>query len=360
MTTVWRSARILILVLIVMLLSPGVGLAQQGEGTPPAEVDWLELAMGGIAGLVLFLYGVSRLSGALKKVGSDRARDWLAKAAGHRFRGLLSGTVATIALDSSSVTIILLITLVDAGLLSFVHAIPVILGSNIGTTISSQIFALDIDEYAPMLMLTGFLLHTLGRSETMKTYGTIALGIGLVLFGLHTIGTAAEPLEGNQQIIDWLKNFENPLYGVLAGAAATVAIQSSSAMMGIVITLAGEGLIGLPAGIAIMLGAEIGTCADTLLATLGRSRSAVRAGVFHLVFNIVTVALGVLFIDQITAFAQMWSSKVGQQIANAHVAFNVAGALLFIGFTPLAAAMLCRVISDRGEGATAPAAQVAG
>jgi phosphate:Na+ symporter len=300
---------------------------------------------------------VDRLSGALKQIGSERARARLERAAGHRWRGLVAGTVVTTALDSSSVTIIILITLVDAGLLSFAHAIPVILGSNIGTTVSSQIFAANVDEYAPLLLLAGFLFQMLAKPGNMKAYGAIMFGIGLILFGLFTIGKAAEPLEGNQAIIDWLKTFATPLWGVVAGAAATVAIQSSSAMMGIVITLAGEGLIGLPAGIAIMLGAEIGTCADTLVATIGRSSSAVRAGVFHLLFNVITVTLGVLLIHQITAFAELSSSETGQQIANAHVAFNLAGALLFIPFTRTTAAILSRIVPGGGD--TAPTTRTA-
>jgi phosphate:Na+ symporter len=162
-------------------------LAQDSVSQRSGEVDWLKLTMGGLAGLVLFLFGVSLLSHALKQVAGERLKGLLEKAAGHRVRALFTGTVATTLLDSSSATIILLITLVDAGALSFANALPVILGSNVGTTVSSRVFALNIDEYAPVLLLAGFLWRSLAKSDLTKAWGTVVLGIGLVLFGLHTI-----------------------------------------------------------------------------------------------------------------------------------------------------------------------------
>ena len=321
------------------------------------NVDWLKLAMGAIAGLALFLYGVSQLSESLKELAGDRMRGLLERTAGNRITGLLSGFAVTTVLDSSSVTIILLIAIVNAGALSFAHVLPVILGANIGTTVSSQIFALDIDRYSPVLLAAGLASQTLARSDRARLWGTAALGLGFVLFGLNVIGDAAAPLKNNEAVLGWLKAAEWPLYGVLAGAAVTVAIQSSSAMLGIIIALAGEGVITLPAGIAMMIGAEIGTCADTLVASLGRSREALRAGLFHLGFNLASAALGLLLVGQITALAAWSSGDVGRQIANAHVGFNLVGALLALPFTALAARLLARLVPDGGGGAQAsPAA----
>ncbi len=332
-----------------LLLGAGAAWAQAPDGGG-GGVGWVALSMGVLGGLVLFLFGVSLLSDSLKEVAGERTRSLLERAAAHRVRGLLAGAAATTVLDSSSVTIILLIALVDSGLLSFAHTLPVILGSNIGTTVSSQIFAVGVDEYAPVVMLAGFLARSLGPGEAWRAWGTAALGLGLVLFGLHTIGEAVEPLKDDEAVLDWLRKAETPLWGVLAGAAFTVAIQSSSATLGIVITLASQGLVSLPAGLAMMLGAEIGTCADTLVATLGRSAAAVRAGVFHLLFNAATVALGVALIGPLRAFAEMTSGEAANQIANAHVAFNAAGALLFLPFTRWIARALGRVVPGR-EGA---------
>jgi phosphate:Na+ symporter len=252
-----------------------------------------------------------------------------------------------VVLDSSSVVIILLITIVDTGLMPFANSLPAILGANIGTTFSSQLFAWNVDTYAPVPIAVGLLWKALAKSDKAKQRADILLGLGLVLFGLNIIGTAAEPLQEHPEIVAQLKRLENPLLGVAAGALLTIVIQSSSAMMGIVITLAGGGPITLPAGIAIMLGAEIGTCADTLIATVGRSRAAVKAGIFHLGFNIVSVAFGVLLIEQLARFGTATASDTGQRIANAHVLFNVAGALIALPFVTGASRMLDRIVPER-------------
>ncbi len=325
----------------------GVALAQDdtpGQGTQP--VDWVSVAIGFAAGLSLFLYGVTLLSERLREIAGDRMRRTLEASARNRVVGVATGTVATLVLDSSSVTIIVLIAIVNAGLLTFAHALPVIMGSNIGTTLSSQLFALGIDEYAPLGLLAGLLVTVLSKAERWRRAGMIVFALGLIFFGLNVIGDAVRPLEDQAALVRWMQRMETPLLGAAAGCAITVLIQSSSATMGIVIMMASQGLVSLPAGIAMMLGAEIGTCADTLVATLGRSRDAVRAGVFHLAFNVVSVALGLVFIQQLTGWAVASAGDVARQIANAHVAFNVLGTLLFLPFTATIARLLSRAIPD--------------
>jgi phosphate:Na+ symporter len=148
-----------------------------------------------------------------------------------------------------------------------------------------------------------------------------------------------------------MKKLENPCYGVLVGMVVTVIIQSSSATLGIIITLASQGMLSLEAGIAIMMGAEIGTCADTLIATIGRSKEAIRAGIFHLIFNITSVGLGILLINYLTNFVLLISSgaDTARQLANAHVIFNVCGVLLFLPFTSFFAKALNTLIPDRSS-----------
>lgn len=330
-----------------LCLLAGAALAQQG-GDEAKAVDWTKLAMGSLGGLALFLFGVSLLADGLKAVAGDRVERLLRGATDGPIRGLATGVAATTVLDSSSVTIILLIGLVDSGLLGFAQALPVVLGSNIGTTVSSQVFALGVDEYSPVALASGLLLRAFAKSDQLKGWGTVIAGLGLVLFGLSVMGDAVEPLKDHPGITEWLRATETPLRGVLIGALFTVLIQSSSATLGIVITLAGQGIVDLPTGLAMMLGAEIGTCADTLVATIGRSRAAVRAGLFHLGFNVVTVAVGVALIGPLAAFAAWSSGDVQHQIANAHVAFNVAGALAFLWLCPLCARLLERVVPDPG------------
>lgn len=320
-------------------------LAQEGDG---ASIDWLTLALGMIGGLALFLFGVDILADSLRSAGGDRIKHLMERAARNRFAAIGAGTVATVALDSSSVVIILVIALVDSGLLAFALALPVILGANIGTTFSSQVFAWNVDEWAPVLLIVGVVARLLARREGWKRGATAVIGLGMVLYGLHLIGRAAEPLEEHPDIIAWLKSLgEQPLMGVAAGMLVTVAIQSSSAMMGIVVTLAGGGLITLPAGLAMMLGAEIGTCADTLVATAGRSRAAIKAGLFHLLFNIASVSAGIALLEPLQAFATWSAEDTGQRIANAHVLFNIAGALIALPFVRTFAALLERLVPEK-------------
>lgn len=324
--------------------------AKQSEGSYEREggLDVVQIVLGLVAGLVLFLYGVTRLSEVLKSLANERMKRLLARFTTNRFAGVATGTVATTALDSSSVTIIMVIAIVNAGLMSFEQSLGVVMGSNIGTTISSQLYAFDIDEYAPVALLAGFLLYMLTKSERWQQSGVMILGIGLIFFGLHLMGASVEPLREFEPFIGWMRGMERPLMGALVGAAVTVLIQSSSATLGIVIALASQNLITLPGGVAMMLGAEVGTCADSLVASIGRSRDAVRVGLFHLLFNLTTVGLGLLLIRPFTALVAWVSggAEVERQIANAHVLFNVAGVVLFIGFTTWIAMFLRRLVPD--------------
>ena len=310
---------------------------------------YTEVILGMIAGLVLFLYGVSRLATGMRAVAGDRMRRLLERATTNRYAGVASGTLATAVLDSSSVTIIMVIALVDAGLLSFQNSLGVILGANIGTTISSQLIALDVQRYSPVVLAFGLLLLVAGRTETWRQTGAAVFGMGLIFFGLAQMGTAVEPLKQSVRFADWMQQLENPLVGVAAGAIITLVLQSSSATVGIAITLAAQGLLALPGGVAVMLGAEIGTCADTLLATLGRSREAVRAGIFHLLFNIVTVAVGVMLLQPLVTFVTSLGGDSAQQLANAHVTFNVLGSMAVVLFLAPIGRALHRLVPPAGS-----------
>lgn len=310
------------------------------------------LALDLLGGLVLFLFGVLQLATGVQAVAGDRARAWLARWTAHPLMAVATGAVATTVLDSSSVTIILVIALVNGGLLSFGQSLGVIMGANIGTTVSSQIFALDAEAYAPVVMTVGFGLLVFGRrSARWRSIGMGVLGLGLVFFGLRFMGDAVAPLRDDPGVLAWMTGLERPLVGAAAGMVLTVVLQSSSAMLGIVITLAGQELITLPAALAVMLGAEVGTCADTLVASLGRSVAAVRAGLFHLAFNLTTAALGLLLLHPLGIAAGMLpgGDQLPRQIANAHVLFNVAGVLLFLPFTSAIADALHRVLPDRAD-----------
>lgn len=300
-----------------------------------------------VAGLVLFLFGVLQLGTGVETLAGDDARAWLARWTSNPLTGVVAGAIATTVLDSSSVTIILVIALVNGRMLSFPQSIGVIMGANIGTTVSSQVFALDVEAYAPLVMAGGFgLLVAARHSPRWRSVGLSLLGLGMVFFGLRFMGDAVAPLRDDPWAMAWMTSLESPLVGAAVGMMMTVVLQSSSAMLGLVITLAGQGVIALPAALAVMLGAEVGTCADTLVASIGRSVAAVRAGVFHLLFNITTAVLGLLLLEPLGRAAGLLpgGDALPRQIANAHVLFNVAGVLLFVGFTPGIARLLQRVI----------------
>lgn len=319
------------------------------EANEKELIDFFAMTMGALAGLVLFIYGVTRLSEGLGDMGSDRMKNLLAKCTTNRFAGVATGTVATTLLESSSVTIIMVIAMVSAGVLTFVQSLGVVLGSNIGTAVGAQIISLDINKYVPILMFAGLLLLFVGKGRTLKNLGIVLLGFGLMFYGLEAIDEAMKPFREYQPFIDLMQTLaQNPLLGAVVGAIFTVIIQSSSATVAIVITLAGSGLISLPAGIAIMLGAEIGTCADTLVATIGRGRPALRTGVFHLLFNLVSVALGILFTPLLVqlVLAISGGAGVGRQIANAQIVFNLVGVVAVIFFLPVIARLLEKLIPD--------------
>jgi len=327
---------------------PAPSGSEQASKEKKEVINFFQMAMGAIAGLVLFIYGVTRLAEGLEDIGTDRMKNLLSKFTTNRFAGVGTGIVATTLLESSSVTIILVIAMVSAGVLTFVQSLGVVLGSNIGTAVGAQIISLDIEQYVPILMFVGLLVLFLGKTGTQKNIGLILLGFGLMFYGLEAIDEAMKPFRNYQPFIDLMRTLgNNPLLGAIVGAIFTVVIQSSSATVAIVITLAGSGLVSLPAGIAIMLGAEVGTCADTLVATIGRGRPALRTGVFHFVFNLISAIVGIIFAPLLAQLVLGISGdNVGRQIANAQIIFNLIGVTAVILFLPIIARGLERLIPD--------------
>ena len=227
-----------------------------------------EIILSIIAGLVLFLFAVSNLSETLKAALGDNARIWIAKYTSNSFSSLLVGILITAILDSSSAVIIITIVLVNSHHLTFKQAMGIVLGANIGTTVSSQIIAMDVGKYSPVFLLIGFVMLIIAKTEKMSNIGKTILYFGVLFFGLFTMENAVEPLKDESFFNEWMKKTEQPWLGAIIGAVVTLVIQSSSATVGMAIILSKKGLISLTGGIAVMLGAELGTCSDTLLATI--------------------------------------------------------------------------------------------
>jgi phosphate:Na+ symporter len=305
-----------------------------------------------VVGLILFLYALNRLSDALKELTGDRMKRVLDRFTSNVFTGILTGLIVTVLLDSSSAVIIMTIALVNARAMTFRQAMGIVMGANIGTTMSSQIFALNVSEYAALPIAAGFLLMMIHKSKVYKEIGIVLFSFGLIFFGLFTMEEAVAPLRNSDYFISWMHSLDTTWKGVSTGAFVTLVIQSSSATVGMVIGLASKGLISLTGGIAVMLGAELGTCSDTLLATIGRSRQAIRTGFFHLLFNIITITLGVLFLGLFTKLVLTVSGNAGisQKIANAHMLFNTMGVIILAPFTGVMERVMKKMVPDRSAG----------
>jgi phosphate:Na+ symporter len=298
---------------------------------------------------VLFLYALNNLSQGLKDISGDKLKLFLDKFTNNVVKGIISGILVTILLDSSSVVIIMTIALVNSKALTFRQAMGVVMGANIGTTFSSQIFALNIAEYAAIPIVTGFILMFFFKKNFYNSLGRVIFSFGLIFFGLFTMEQAVEPLRDSNYFVSWLASLDNPWKGMFTGTVVTVIVQSSSATVGMVIGLASQNLISIAGGIAVMLGAELGTCADTLVASIGRSRAAIKTGLFHLLFNICTIILGMLllpFFTQLVLYVSQGAS-LAQTIANAHMLFNGLGVLIMLPFLPLYEKCLTRLFPER-------------
>ena len=252
-------------------------------------------------------------------------------------------------MDSSSAVIVMTIVFVNSRILTFRQAMGIVMGANIGTTISSQIIAMDVGKYSSIPLFLGFLLLFVAKTERIKSYGRILLYFGILFFGLFTMERAVEPLRDSADFEKWMTTLENPLKGSLIGGLVTLIIQSSSATVGIAITLAKKGLLEVGGGIAVMLGAELGTCSDTLLATLKTNRQAVKTGVFHLTFNLISIIFGLALFEYFVQLVLFISKgqTVDNQIANAHVLFNVMGVIIFLPFVGLVEKLLNRWIPEK-------------
>ena len=304
-----------------------------------------------IAGLVLFLFAVTNLSDTLKAALGNNANIWIKKYTSNSFSSLLVGIVITTLLDSSSAVIIITIVLVNSKILSFRQAMGIVLGANIGTTVSSQIIAMDVGKYSPIFLLIGFVLLFIAKTEKINNIGKTILYFGVLFFGLYTMENAVEPLKDEAFFNEWMKKTENPFLGAIIGAIVTLVIQSSSATVGMAIILSKKGLISLTGGIAVMLGAELGTCSDTLLATIKGSRQALKTGLFHVTFNLLSIVLGLILFYPFIELVKYISSgaSVERTVANAHMIFNIAGVFIFIWTIPFFETVLNKILPDKIE-----------
>lgn len=314
-----------------------------------ATIDYVLLLAGLLGGLAIFLLGMERMTESLRVVAGDRLRGVLLRLTSNRFAGMLTGAGLTAVIQSSSVTTVLVVGFISSGLMSFEQSLGVILGANIGTTVTAQIIAFKITTYALFAVAAGFAVTLISKRGDRQAQGAVLLGLGLVFFGMSMMGDAMSPLRSSDTFIDLMARLENPFLGVAVGAVFTALVQSSSATTGIVIVLAQQGLITLETGIALVLGANVGTSITALLASVGKPREALRAGVAHGLFNVGGAAIWVPFVGVLASIVESIGGGTAREVANAHTVFNIANALLVVGFIPAFARLIDRLVPDRPE-----------
>ena len=286
-----------------------------------------------LGGLALFLYGMTMMSNGLELAAGNKMKSILEKLTTNRFLGVAVGALITAIIQSSSATTVMIVGFVNAGLMQLKNAVWVIMGANIGTTITGQLIALDITALAPIIAFIGVVLIAFFKSKKLDAIGEIIAGLGILFMGMEMMSTAMAPLRESAEFASIVANFQNPLIGILVGAVFTAIIQSSSASVGILQALAMSGVVTLPSAIYVLFGQNIGTCITAVLASIGTNRNAKRTTIIHLSFNIIGTIIFVI-ISMTTPFAAFMASltptNVAAQIANVHTVFNVVTTIILL------------------------------
>jgi len=355
---------IALLVVAAAWTAPAWGLpAPLAAAASGREPGWgWRLLFGVAGGLGLFLFGMDMLSASLQRSAGRRLRAVLGTLTRNRVLGLAAGAFVTVLVQSSSATTVLLVSFVQAGLISFSQSLGVILGADIGTTVTAQLIAFQITHYALLLIGLGFGLRTLAKRSGLRHAGEVMLGAGLLFYGMHVMAESMSPLRDHPALPVVLRGLEHPMAGILVGTLLTALIHSSAAFLGLTIVLAQQGLLSLEAGIPLIFGANIGTCVTAITASLRAGRAAKRVALAHTLFKLLGVLLVVGWIPAFAALVRSISPSAApdapaaalaevlpRQIANAHSIFNIGLALLFLPFTELCARALLRFLPDRAE-----------
>ncbi|MPQ76575.1 Na/Pi cotransporter family protein [Hydrogenovibrio sp. JE_KL2] len=339
-----RPFKTLLLLLLWSSIAFAVVPAETIPSTGKTALNWYEMILQLLGGLAIFLFGLDLMVKGLLSIAGGRMKTLLATLTTNRVMGALSGTLVTAVIQSSSVTSVLVIGFVASGMMTLMQAGSIIMGANLGTTITAQIVAFKIYNLALIMVFVGFLIQFVSETHIRKNIGQLLLGLGLLFIGMNLMGEGMSPLKHYEPFLETLKELDHPLYGILIGLAFTALVQSSSATIGIVIVMANQGFLTLPTGIALSMGADIGTCITAILATIGQSRDAIRAALIHVMFNVFGVLLWLPFIGTLATLAVYISPEGGshlnemmnlaadtpREIANANTLFKLSALILFL------------------------------
>ena len=281
----------------------------------------MDIAIGIMGGLGLFLYGMNLMGDGLQKSAGSKLKRIIELLTSNVIMGVLVGMVVTMVIQSSSATTVMVVGFVNAGIMSLPQAIGVIMGANIGTTITAQLVSLDVDFLAPVALGIGIVIYMFSNKPKHKNIAEILIGFGILFTGMDFMKEAVKPLAGYQGFTDMLLSFgHHPILGVLMGFAITAIVQSSSASMGMLIALASQGLIPITAALPILYGENIGTCVTSLISSIGASRNARRAAIMHLTFNVLGSMIFMFILSKpiVAIVTAIDPTDAARQIANAH------------------------------------------
>ena len=322
--------------------------------------------LGLLGGLALFLYGMQMMSSGLEAAAGSRMKMILERLTANRFLGVLVGAAITAVIQSSSATTVMVVGFVNAGMMTLNQAVWIIMGANIGTTVTGLLIALDVGELAPLFAFVGVALVVFVKKPQLQHIGQILAGLGVLFIGMDMMSSAMSPLRESEAFINLMSTFSNPLLGILAGAGFTAVIQSSSASVGILQALANSGVIGLPSAVFVLFGQNIGTCITAVLASIGTNRNAKRATIIHLMFNVIgTVIFTILFLVFPIAYvidgsltlpgslgqtiAGLMPASHAGQIALVHTSFNIITTIILLPLGNYLAKAAVKILPERPE-----------
>ncbi|MEG1846938.1 MAG: Na/Pi cotransporter family protein [Lachnospiraceae bacterium] len=313
------------------------------------EIKDILMLMGGLA---LFLYGMQMMSNGLETAAGNKMKKILERLTSNRFKGVIVGAAITAVIQSSSATTVMVVGFVNSGLMTLNQAVWIIMGANIGTTITGQLIALDIGVIAPLFAFGGVMAIMFVKNEKVRHISEIFAGLGVLFIGMDMMSNAMIPLQQSESFMNFMSTVRNPLIGILIGAVFTAIIQSSSASVGILQALAGIGMVPLSSAVFILFGQNIGTCITAVLASIGTKVNAKRTTIIHLMFNMIGSAIFTV-ICLVTPFVSLMESLTPgnpvAQIANVHTTFNIVTALLLIPFGNYMAKIATKILPDNKQ-----------
>lgn len=299
------------------------------------------IAMSLFGGLGLFLYGMNTMSEGLEKAAGDRMKSIIEMLTKNKIMGVIVGALVTMIVQSSSATTVMVVGFVNAGIMNLTQAVGIIMGANIGTTITAQLVSINLTAIAPIAIGTGVLINLVSNNDKTKKYAQILIGFGILFLGMDTMKHAVKPLRSYEGFTTLLTSFGSgrtldTIFAIFTGFAITAIVQSSSATTGILVALASTGLLPIEAALPVLLGTNVGTCVTAMISSIGANRTAKRAAVIHLMFNVIgTLVFAIFLAGPTIKLVTSMGSDSARQLANAHTLFNITNTLMLLPFAGL-------------------------